>query len=61
MTAVGDHAQRRAEPPRVFEAVLEGDLPVAGPAEHEHGAADAVELVVTAGLTVAQQKFHSPA
>jgi PTH1 family peptidyl-tRNA hydrolase len=26
-----------------------------------HDAADAVELVVTAGLTVAQQKFHSPA
>ena len=42
--AVRDHPQRRAQPARVLETVLERHLPVAGAPEDEHRAADAVEV-----------------
>ncbi|HEV2591748.1 MAG TPA: hypothetical protein VGU02_07620 [Gaiellaceae bacterium] len=45
MPAIGDHADRRAQPPRVLEPVLERHLAVAAAPEDEHGAADALEPV----------------
>ena len=44
MTAVRDHPQRRAEPARVLEAVLERHLPVAGAPEEKHRAAHPLEV-----------------
>ena len=42
--AVGDHPQRRSQPPRVLERVANRELMVARAPEHEDGTADAVEI-----------------